>query len=200
MTTVAAIIAGGRAERMGGHPKGLLEVDGRRIVDRQLEALRAVFDRVFLVANDPAPWRELQLGIVPDRVPGAGPLAGIDAALAALTDQEPAVVCVAGDMPFLHPAALTLLRDHAPDAAAVAPRLAGRPDPLCARYARSCAAAVAGALAQSHFKAAALLASLDVAYLDEPTLRSVDPALTFLTNVNTPDDLARLAAISSRSK
>jgi molybdopterin-guanine dinucleotide biosynthesis protein A len=190
--TVAAIVAGGQATRLGGQPKGLLVIEGRRIVDRQLEVLRAVFDRVFLVANDPAPWADLGLTIVADRGPGAGPLAGLDAALAALAADEPAVVCVAGDMPFLDVRALALLRDHAPAAEAVAPLVAGRADPLFARYARSCAAPIARALAEGRFKAVDLLASLDTTYLDESTLRAVDASLRFLTNVNTPDDLARL--------
>ena len=86
MTTAAAIIAGGGAQRLGGATKGLLTIDGRRIIDRQLEALRPTFDHLFLVTNDPSVWVDLGAAVqmVPDRVPaGAGPLAGIDAALAA---------------------------------------------------------------------------------------------------------------------
>jgi molybdenum cofactor guanylyltransferase len=187
--SVAAIVAGGKAERLGGQAKGLIEIDGRRVVDRQLEALRAVFDRVFMVANDPVPWAGLGIEIFPDRVPGAGPLAGIDAALAALGPEQD-IVCVAGDMPFLDPRALMVLRDH-PPVQAVVPRVGGRPDPLFARYHRSCAPIVAGALAEGRLKTMALLDELDVAYLEEPALRAIDQALRFLTNVNTPDDLAR---------
>jgi molybdopterin-guanine dinucleotide biosynthesis protein A len=187
----AAIIAGGRAARLGGQPKGLISIGGRRIIDRQLEALWAVFDRVFLVANDPGPWSDLGLTIVPDRVPGAGPLAGLDAALSALDPGEVSVVCVAGDMPFLEPRALTLLRDH-PPAQAVVPRVAGRSDPLFARYHRSCAPVIARALAEGRLKAIALLDELAVAYLEEPAWQAIDPTLRFLTNVNTPEDLAGL--------
>jgi molybdopterin-guanine dinucleotide biosynthesis protein A len=186
----AAIIAGGKAERMGGQPKGLLIVEGRRIIDRQLEVLRATFNRVFLVANDPVPWAGLKLEIVPDRVPGAGPLAGLDAALASLRPSEEWVVCVAGDMPFLDGRALALLRDH-PHAQAIVPRVGGRPDPLFARYSQSCAPTIARALAEGRRKTMSLLDELEVAYLEEPVLRAIDPALRFLTNINTPDDLLR---------
>jgi molybdopterin-guanine dinucleotide biosynthesis protein A len=188
VSVAAAIIAGGKAQRLGGQPKGLITIGGRRIVDRQLEALRAVFDRVFLVANDPAPWSDLPVAIVPDRVPGAGPLAGLDAALAAV---DSAVVCVAGDMPFLDPRALALLRDH-PPAQAVVPRVGGRPDPLFARYDPSCAPVIARALAEGRLKTIALLDELAVAYLEESILRGIDPDLRFLTNINTPEDLVRL--------
>lgn len=190
----AAIIAGGKGARMGGAVKGLLEVAGRRIIDRQLAALRPLFPRVFVVANDPAPWSDLAVEVVPDRaLAGSGPLAGLDAALAALAPGEDAVVCVAGDMPFLGAAALTLLRDHCPDAQAVVPRVATHPDPLFARYHRSCAAPIAAAVAEGRLKTSAILAELAVVYLDEPTLRAADPQLLCLINLNTPEDLARAA-------
>jgi molybdopterin-guanine dinucleotide biosynthesis protein A len=187
----AAIIAGGRAERLGGQSKGLIEIGGRRIIDRQLDALHWAFARVFLVANDPAPWAGLELTVVPDRVAGAGPLAGIDAALAALAPGDEAVVCVGGDMPLLDPRALALLRDH-PPAVAVMPRVGGRPEPLFARYSRACAAPIAAALAAGRLKTQAVLDELAVAWLDEAALRAVDPTLAFLTNVNTPEELEQV--------
>jgi molybdopterin-guanine dinucleotide biosynthesis protein A len=184
----AAIVAGGRATRLGGVPKGTLLVGGRRIVDRQLEVLRAVFPRVFLVASDPVPWSDLGLAVIPDRVPGAGPLAGIDAALSALTEEESAVVCVAGDMPFLTVPALEMLRDHAP----AAPLVAAAGQPLFARYARACAPALQRALAEGRLQARAFLEELPATRLDDRALRALDPQLAFLTNVNTPADLLDL--------
>jgi molybdopterin-guanine dinucleotide biosynthesis protein A len=182
MRVAAAILAGGRARRLGGAVKGLLVVQGRRIVDRQLDALRPAFARVFIVANDPAPWRELSVACVPDRVPGAGPLAGIDAALAALRDDEDAVLCVGGDMPFLDRRLLERLRDEAPDADAVVARVQARPEPLCARYGRRAAAAVRARLGDGRLRATDLLDDLRVAWVDTQAL----------DNVNTPDDLERL--------
>ncbi len=50
--TTAAILAGGRGERMGGVDKGLLEVDGQRLAERVLAALRGQgIDNVLIVAN-----------------------------------------------------------------------------------------------------------------------------------------------------
>ena len=203
MTVAAAIIAGGRATRMGetGAPKGLLSVDGRRIIDRQLEVLRPLFSEVIVVANEstststpvPSPWRALGLRIVADRVGGGiGPLAGIDAALAALPDDATAVVCVAGDMPFLDAAVLCWLRDAAPAALAVAPRLGGRPEPLLARYARAAAPVVRQQITRGAYALTELLALLSPHWLDEPQLRALDPELRTLLNINTPSDLARL--------
>ena len=219
--SVAAILAGGRGTRMaagdagqGGRRgvdlaaeahsavvKGLLQVDGERIIDRQLAVLRPRFAEVLIAANDPAPWAALGLRVVPDRAfdrgPAAapvrlGPLAGLDAILAALRDDSQSVVCIAGDMPFLQPALVERLRDAAPGALAVVPRVAGQAEPLLARYARAVAPVVAEQIAAGRYAMVDLLARLEVTWLDEPELRALDPELRSIVNVNTRADLARL--------
>src|SRR3954470_17054182 len=92
----AAIIAGGAAKRLGGQTKPALIVGGRSIAERLLETLRASFARVLVVANDATPWEGLAVEVFPDMYRGAGPLAGVHAALAA-TSAHAGVVCVAGD-------------------------------------------------------------------------------------------------------
>jgi molybdopterin-guanine dinucleotide biosynthesis protein A len=192
-----AIIAGGRATRMGAPGtvvKGLLVVDGRRIIDRQLDVLRGRFDELIIVANDPAPWRELGVRVVPDRHGGGGggigPLAGVDAALAAMPDGVDSMVCLAGDMPFINAGVVGLLRVAAPGAVAFVPRVAGRPEPLLARYGRAAQAAVGRQIEAGDYAMMHLLGRLDVTWLEEDELRAVDPQLRCLINVNTPDDLA----------
>ncbi|MBI1723792.1 MAG: NTP transferase domain-containing protein, partial [Gemmatimonadetes bacterium] len=60
MTSVrGAVIAGGGATRYAGAPKGLLEVGGRRIIDRVVDALaQATGAPPILIANalDAASW------------------------------------------------------------------------------------------------------------------------------------------------
>jgi molybdopterin-guanine dinucleotide biosynthesis protein A len=191
---VIAILAGGLGTRLGGQSKSLLVVGGQRIIDRQLAAIGHL-DRVVIVANDHAPFVDLGLQIVRDRYVGAGPLAALDVALTVVEPGD-VLLAVAGDMPFITPAALMLLRTH-PDAQAVVPRLPDGVHPLFARYARSCAQPIAHALADVRLKTQAILAELAVTYLEEPTLRAIDPELNFLMNVNTPEDLARAEALAA---
>ena len=198
-TIAAAIVAGGAATRLGGRAKPALVVGGRSIAERLLEALRATFGRVLVVANEPAPWRALGVEVTPDVHPGAGPLAGVHAALVATAAAHPGVVCVAGDMPFVEPALLALLRDHAPDADAVVPRVAGRAEPLLARWGRACLPVVEARLAAGERAAHAIFEHVGTAWLDETALRSVDPALRSFANVNTPEDLRRVERESGRS-
>jgi molybdopterin-guanine dinucleotide biosynthesis protein A len=185
--TAAAILAGGRATRLDGALKPLLVVGGQRIIDRQLAILRPLFDEVVLITNDPAPFAGIDIPLLPDRQPGKGPLAGIDAALAHFGTRD-AVVCLAGDMPFLNAALVQHLRD-APPALALVPRVAGRPDPLCARYDQMFAAHARRALDENRLAVHALLAQLPIEYLEESRLRRFDPELRSFMNVNTPEDL-----------
>jgi molybdopterin-guanine dinucleotide biosynthesis protein A len=118
--------------------------------------------------------------------------------LGALPATVDAVVCVASDMPFLSAAVIERLRDAAPGAPAVVPRIAGRAEPLLARYARAVAPIVVEQIAAGRYALIDLLARLDVTWLDEPELRALDPELRSILNVNTPQDLARLARFERR--
>jgi molybdopterin-guanine dinucleotide biosynthesis protein A len=201
LPVAAAVIAGGAATRLGGVAKSALLVGGRSIAARQLEPLRATFARVVVIANVPGPWAELGIEVWPDLAQGAGPLAGVHAALVA-TAAHAGVVCVAGDMPFVAAPLLRLLRDRDPDADAVVPRRRGAhggnsegaapfPEPLLARYGRGCLPVVEAQLAAGQRAVHDALARLAVTWLDEAELRAVEPSLRSFTNVNTPEDLAR---------
>jgi molybdopterin-guanine dinucleotide biosynthesis protein A len=197
-SVAAAIIAGGPARRLGGATKPLLAIAGQTAADRQLAVLRPIFSRLLVVANDPAPWRARGVEVIPDRVAGAGPLAGISAALEAAGDAE-AVVCLAGDLPFLSPALLTALRDRAPEADALAPRPAGRPEPLCARYAVRARDIVDARLSAGRLALHELLAELATVWLDDAALAVLDPDGLSFFNLNTPDDLRRAEEIARRA-
>ena len=187
MIELAAVInAGGRGTRLGGAQKALLEVDGARIVDRQLAVLRQLARDVAIVAADPAPFASLGLPVLADDVDdaGCGPIAGIAAALA--WSPAPRVLVVACDMPLLAVAPLAALARIDPDAAAVAPEVDGRPEPLCAIYARRCLSSARSLLAAGERKAARLLDVVDAVRVNA---RQLDPTLQFLFNVNTTADL-----------
>ena len=109
-----AVLAGGAARRYGGRPKGLLDIGGRRILDRVVEAVAAVTGAPpLLIANAPdaASWRP-DLTTIPDARPGLGSLGGIYTAVAAGPEY---VLCVAWDMPFVNEGLLRALTTRSAD-------------------------------------------------------------------------------------
>lgn len=136
---ILAIFVGGRSRRMGEH-KGLLRVPGGS--EPILEALvRRGRDAGLLpvLVGEAAPYEHLAPDVarIADDPPGAGPLAGLHAALRhASKAGRSHVIAIACDMPYVSPEALRQVRDHARDAAVVAPRRGNDApwEPLLARY------------------------------------------------------------------
>jgi molybdopterin-guanine dinucleotide biosynthesis protein A len=98
-----AILAGGRAQRMGGIAKGMLSAGGSlSLIERLVvHLMRAGVDEIIIAANDDHPYTHIGCAIVPDGRIEAGPLAGIEAALGYFAGRYEAVLCLPCDMPSL---------------------------------------------------------------------------------------------------
>jgi molybdenum cofactor guanylyltransferase len=190
-----AVLAGGAARRYGGRPKGLLDVGGRRILDRVVEAVAAVTGAPpLLVANAPdaAAWRS-DLTTIPDARPNCGSLGGI---YTALTAGPGPVVCVAWDMPFVSEGLLRALTAGSAPWDAFLPESDGHAvEPLCAVYAPACRAAIEGRLDCGDLKAIAFHADVRVGILPLRDVRRFGHPGELFFNVNTPEDLDRAEAV-----
>ena len=97
----AVILAGGKARRMGGEDKGLIELHGRPLLGYVLDALRQQVANILVNANrNPERYRALGCPVAGDIVGGFhGPLAGI--ATGMQTARPPLLLVVPCDSPFL---------------------------------------------------------------------------------------------------
>ena len=191
MGVSAAILAGGRARRLGGADKASLPIGDARIIDRQLAALAAVADDVRIVANDRDRYAGLGLRVIPDAVTERGPLGGLYTAL--LDASHDRVLVLACDLPFVTAALLQRLVAESgtgQEIDAVVPRSARGFEPLCALYMTRAAAAARARLERGELQAAGLLADLRVRELGPEALAPYDGGSLF-ENVNTPHDHAR---------
>ena len=133
----AIIMAGGDSRRMGTD-KSMLAVNGRPLIQRICEQLRDSFSQVLISANDAGKFAFLGLAVVPDRVPGQGPLMGIASSLNA-SDNELNFV-VACDIPQIE---LRLVRRMISEAAESGADIVlpvgsdGKHEPLFAIYRKS---------------------------------------------------------------
>lgn len=186
----ALILAGGQGRRLGGRNKALIRVGGELLLDRVAGVLRPRVARLLVSVAAPVSWTDLP--VVIDEREGQGPLSGIAAGLARAPGW---LLAVAVDMPYLRGDVLDLLLGRAGsgcDAAAF--RIGGWPEPLVALWGPACAEVVQRRLAAGQRKVADALLDpeLQVAWIDEPEVRALDPELRTFCNVNDADDVAAL--------
>lgn len=191
----AAILAGGRASRMGGQDKGRLLVGGRTIIDREIAALRGLGCPIVIIAAEPDRYAEAGVPVVPDALPGCASLGGI---YTAVTLADGPVLVLACDMPFVTTAFLARLQRAGRDADVAIPRTPDGFHPLCASYAPSCAPVIRSRIESGSLAAAGFLPDVRVRELGPDEIAPFDPEGLLLLNVNTPADLARARDAASR--
>jgi molybdopterin-guanine dinucleotide biosynthesis protein A len=133
--------------------------------------------------------------IAPDVLPVKASITGIHAALSAASSD---IVALAWDMPFVPATLIAELTGRiARTGSAIVPVIGGRPEPLCAAYAKPAAAHIAEAVRAGMLRNSEVLSRLpDIVWLEEAELRRFgDPAVMFF-NVNTPADLERAEEIA----
>lgn len=181
-----AVLAGGRARRMGGRNKALLEFGGQSILDRVLAALSASCEHVIIVANDHGPYRDRGLPLFSDLLPETGSLGGLYTAL----QQAPSdrVFVCACDMPFVSAPLIRHLADRLEGFDAAVPSDGERLQPMHSVYDRRCAPAIRARLEERRLKIEHFLAEARSVILSPDEVAAyAHPVLTYF-NVNTPDD------------
>src|SRR5262245_55341648 len=196
VSTVTGVIqAGGKSGRMGGEPKALMELGGRRIIDRVVAVMAAVTDDLLIVTNTPDLYASLGLPMVPDAFPDGGSLGGIYSGLRAAAGA--AAFTVACDMPFLVPDVARLVIERAGEADVVIPRAGGQLEAFHACYGRRCLLPMEARIRAGRLRIAGFLEDVRVSVIpEEDVARLADPGVVFM-NVNTPDDLARARVMAA---
>jgi molybdopterin-guanine dinucleotide biosynthesis protein A len=185
-----ALVAGGRATRLGGWPKGLLRAGGETLAARSVALFRALFGEVLVVANDPAPYADLGVPVVPDTLPGKGAPGGLHAALRAA--RTPWVFAAGCDMPFLSAGAIRFLWDRRGPAPAALVEWERGLEGLHAFWSAPCLPLVERMLREGEPSLRALAAAVGARVVPAAVWRLVDPEGRAFENANAPEDLRRL--------
>jgi molybdopterin-guanine dinucleotide biosynthesis protein A len=193
MRVTGVVQAGGKSTRMGGQAKALLDLGGRRIIERVVDVVASVTGEVIVVTNTPELYRFLGLPMVPDVFPDHGSLGGIYSGLEAAAGE--AAFTVACDMPFLHPDVARLVIGRAREGDVVIPRVGEQLETMHASYAKRCLPYIADRLRTGRLKIVGFFEEVRVVEIPEADVaRHRDPAIAFM-NVNTPEELARARAL-----
>jgi molybdenum cofactor guanylyltransferase len=196
------VLAGGRSSRMG-RDKALIPVGGQPMVELALDKLRSLPLAAAPRIAGAASYLSSYGDVIADLHPGCGPLSGMEAALAAST--HPLNVFLGVDTPLLPARFLgwMLMRAETTGALVTIPRIAGRPQPLCAVYHRDLLGHVTAALPAGNYKVIAVMSAaaegqaIDI--FDIERVASANPELLdwsplplcrWFHNCNTPEDMA----------
>jgi len=193
------ILAGGANVRFGGARKGLVDVDGCRVVDRVFDAVRPATDELLLIATGEA------VGAAVAGVPARadvrrerGSLVGIHSALTYCAD---AALVVAWDMPFISSSLLAALRRLGEELhVAVIPEGKRGPEPLCAYYSKSALDVAERQLDRGELRVSAFIEALPhhVILPQRDVSRFGAPERLF-ANVNSPADLVVARSMAAES-
>lgn len=160
----AYILAGGQSTRMNGFPKGLLELDGKPLVQHIAQRIEPLTPNIYLNANHPD-YHKTGLPVIPDPNPqGNGPLEGIITCLD--HSDKPFNFIVACDMPNLNGDFLKWFNlQLEASMSALVPYDHGEVQPLCGFYHKTVLDSLKKFEAEGIFKLKQVLVQLDATLL-----------------------------------
>jgi molybdenum cofactor guanylyltransferase len=191
----AIVLCGGRSTRMG-LPKATLPFGPELMLQRVVRLVSEVVSTVIVVSAPGQELPPLPAGVLyaEDRESGRGPLEGLAAGLAALPAGITATYATSCDVPLLSPAFIEELFSLLGEKEIVVPREDKFHHPLAAVYRLSVLKHVEQLLAANRLRPFFLFEAAHTLEVPVEKLRSVDPELDSLMNLNHPTDyLAALA-------
>lgn len=185
----AIILAGGENKRFPVI-KGFLEISGKRIIERNIELLKGIFDRVIISTNNPELYFYLGVLMVGDVVEYRGPMTGI---LSGLTIPEVSEVFVtACDMPFINAELIKYIVDKwEKEYDALIPIFDDKPQPLLGIYSKRIAKSMEQSIINGERSLREFLQGINVFYINEEEVRNIDPESRSFININTIEDFQK---------
>jgi molybdopterin-guanine dinucleotide biosynthesis protein A len=194
--TGGLVLCGGKSSRMG-LPKATLPFGPELMLQRVVRLLTPLVSPIVVVAAPGQALPPLAAGVIfaRDEREGRGPLEGLLAGLTAVAPHAEAAYATSCDVPLLVPAFVEQLIERLGDceiAVAVDGEFA---HPLAAVYRTSVLPHIEQLLAADRLRPAFLFERVKTCRVPVRELKSVDPQLSTLQNLNRPEDyLAALAA------
>ena len=181
------ILAGGDSKRLG-QPKALLDFEGLSLIERMVQKLEKLFNRITLVTDRPELYRGLPVKITGDLIADQfkSPLRGIHAGLS--VSDLPYQFVAACDMPYLNLDLIDFMEGFTSGYDAVVPRIGSYYQPLHAYYSRSCIGVIEKQIELGSYKIIDFYAKINAHYLGQAEIEKFDPEQRSFININTWDD------------
>ena len=189
----AIILSGGNNQRIGAE-KAFLQIGQKTIIEREIAVLSTIFTRIIIVTNCPEKYKHLEVDLIPDLIPGKGPLGGIYSGLAISEDEHNFLVSC--DLPFLNTDLIFYMKEIIGHYEVIIPRLGRFLEPLHAIYSKGCLTSIKKYLDQNDLRIKSFFTEVRVKYIDKTEVEGFDPEGVAFFNVNTEENLKRARLIA----
>ena len=186
----SAILAGGRSSRMG-KDKALLEINGKKLVQRVHDKVKNLFAETILIANKPDALTFLNVPIFPDIIANLGPLGGIYTALK--NSSYPQCFVIACDLPFIPEELIRYLCKNAGGYDIFSTDFGNGVEPLCTVYHQDCIKMIENQIGLKRYKVSDLFDRVHVKIKQVPKGQFASSYDLF--NINTPEDVEKAETI-----
>ncbi|MBI4826270.1 MAG: molybdenum cofactor guanylyltransferase [Nitrospirae bacterium] len=191
------ILAGGENTRMPVL-KSFIEVDGKTIIKGNIQTLGKLFEKNFIVTNQPEFYAHLDTPMLGDIYDIRGPMTGIFTAL--LNSSTQWIFVSACDMPFINRELITYMAGMRGKHDAVVPESPFPPhpplakggnyaEPLFAFYSRSLLFSMEKSLLTGKKGLKDFLTGKKVKYINSDEVNKLDAGARSFINLNTPEDV-----------
>lgn len=182
-----------------GQDKALMPFLGMTLLEWVMKRVSNLGDELFITTNNPRSYQDFKVPLYQDVQLGTGALGGLLTALNYA--QNPLLVVVACDMPFVNPEMLAMAIDklQSEHVDVVIPQSKNGYEPFHAVYRHaSCLPAVKSALEAGERKLISWFPKVKVLPIDEIEIQKFDPLQIAFWNVNTEDDLKQAQQLAKQ--
>ncbi len=181
-----AIIAGGRSGRFGSD-KSLYIYENKTLIQHVFDAISPVFDDIVIVANDSEKFRFLEVPVIPDIIPGLGPIGGIYTAVEKLKAER--IFIFPCDMPFLNTKFIRYMTEIPAVYDIVVPEVNGRYQPLHAIYSKNCIKAIKKNIDAEDYRMSGFFEGHNIRVVGEDEIGFYDDPFRMFKNINFREDI-----------
>ncbi len=184
----AVILSGGENRRMPVL-KAFIEVNGQKIIERNISIMKGLFEDVSIITNQPETYAYLKVPMLGDVYDIRGPMTGIFTAL--LNSSKQWVFVSACDMPFVNIDLIKHMSTRRKGFDAVVPMLQGKAEPLFSFYSKRLITSMEKAVLGDNKSLKDFLDMKRVQYIPTDQIKKFDPEASSFINLNTPQDIGR---------
>ena len=183
------ILAGGHSSRLGTD-KAFIKIGNKTLIENTYRLVTDCCKEVLISANNHAGYSFPEQRIIPDCIPGLGPVGGIYSCLKHSGTENNLVIAV--DIPFINKGLVQFLLSNMADAELIIPISGnGKAEPLCALYKKSVLPHLEKMITKKDLKVQNLMHYCKSKKLPVSHEQDFYHDRLFY-NINTPDDLYKL--------